>query len=109
MESNNSDLENTNDSDENIIQDYESTIDPQVNGQQSEDAEESEADQAVYLEGLISEVERTQQNARLMQDRAQAQSCCYCCCFEFDRIGENVSENNDNRSTSTNSFEDRFL
>ena len=59
MESNNSDLENTNDSDENIIQDYESTIDPQVNGQQSEDAEESESDQEeVYLEELRSELEQ---------------------------------------------------
>jgi len=117
MESNNSDLENTNDSDENIIQDYESTIDSQVNGQQSEDAEESGDDEEVYLEELISESERTQQNARLMQDRAQAaQAAATAVIAEFEqlnlnRIRENVSENNDNRSTSsTNSFEDeRFF
>ena len=115
MESNNSDLENTNDSDENIIQDYESTIDPQVNGQQSEDAEESESDQEeVYLEELRSELERTRQNARLMQDRAQAAQAATAAVvaefeqFNLNRMRENVSENenNDTGSTSTNSFED---
>ncbi len=107
MESNNSDLENTNDSDENIIQDYESTIDPQVNGQQSEDAEESEADQEeVYLE----ELERTRQNARLMQDRAQAAQAAAVAELEQLNLNsegnESENENNDNGSTSTNSFED---
>ena len=107
MESNNSDLENTNDSDEDIFQDYESTIDPQENRQQSEDAEQSEVDQGVYLEGLRSEVEMARQNARLMQDRAQAaEAAAAAAVAEFNRSLENVSENNDNRSTSTNSFED---